>query len=113
MGIDAGDPRHQPIALRQIKARIEPQRHDGSRALGRAHAGDDTEHGPLRVRPQISVALRERMHLGEFFAFHPKLKLTRTVPRVLAGFEHRYHDNVGPDDFGSRGDQREEKQGNQ
>jgi len=112
-GIDAGDPRHEPIALRQIKARIESQRHNRRRALGRAHAGDHTQNAPLRVRPQIAVALRKRVQLREFFTLHPKLKLTGTVPGVIACLEHRHHNNFSPDDFGRRGDQREEKQGSQ
>jgi hypothetical protein len=53
------------------------------------------------------------VHLREFFTFHPELKLTGPVPRVVACLEHRHDNNFRPDDFGRCGDQREEKQGSQ
>ena len=104
--VDTGDTRDEPITLRKIETRIEPERHDRRRALRRAHARHHAEHAAVGIRPQIAVALRKRMHLRQLLALDPILKFTRTIPRVRPRFKHRHDHDFGPDHAG-RGPRRQ------
>ena len=91
--IDPGDACHHPIGLPQIKARIQSQRHNGRRRLGRPHAGDHSQNA-LPVHAQVAIALWERVDPVQLVPLYPVLKFARLVSGIGATLEHGNYDNL-------------------
>ncbi len=91
--IHARDTRHQPVATREIKTRIHPERVElHPRAPHRA--GDHAVNARLGIVAHRSVEPGHNDQLGQPLALDPKLKLPRPVTRVRPDLEGDHHHDL-------------------